>query len=33
MFRQQNGFVDPMEVPLTIGLSWVMKIKTDIFKK
>ena len=24
MFRQQNGLVDPMEMPLFIGLSWVV---------
>ena len=30
MFREQNGLVDPMEVPLPIGLSWVLRIKTDI---
>ena len=29
MFRKQNGLVDPTEVPLPIGLSWVTKIKTD----
>ena len=34
MFPQQNGLVDPMEMPFFIGLSWVMKIKADIvFKK
>ena len=32
MFQEQNGLVDPMEVPLPIGLSWVTKIKTDIKK-
>ena len=32
MFRQQNGLVDPTEVPLPIGLSWVTKIKTDIIR-
>ena len=31
MFRQQNGLADHTEVPLPIGLSWVMKIKTDIY--
>ena len=30
---QLNGLVNPMEVPLPIGLSWAMKIKTDILKK
>ena len=30
MFPQQNGLVDPMEMPFFIGLSWVMKIKADI---
>ena len=30
MFRQQNGLVDPMEVPLPIDLSWEMKFKTNI---
>ena len=29
MFQQQKGLVDPTEVPLPIGLSWVMKFKTD----
>ena len=29
MFQQQNGLVDPTEVPLPIGLSWVTKSKTD----
>ena len=33
MFRQQKGLVDPMEVPLSVGLSWVMRLKTDIYKK
>ena len=33
MFLQQNGLVDPMEVPLPIGLSWVTRLKTDIYKK
>ena len=28
MFRQQNGLVDPKEVPLSIGQSEVTKIKT-----
>ena len=32
MFRQQNGLVDPMEFPLPISLSWVIKIKTDLQK-
>ena len=32
MFLQQNGLVDPMEVPLSIGLSWVTRVKTDIKK-
>ena len=29
MFQQQKGLVDPTEVPLPIGLSWVMKFKID----
>ena len=33
MFLQQNGLVDPKEVPLPIGLSWVTRLKTDIKKK
>ena len=33
MFLQQNGLVDPMEVPLPIGLSWVTRLKTDILTK
>ena len=33
MFLQQNGLVDPKEVPLPIGLSWVTRLKTDINKK
>ena len=33
MFRHENGLVYPMEVPLPSGLSWVIKIKTDICKK
>jgi hypothetical protein len=33
MFRQQNGLVDPKEVPPPIGLSWVTRMKTDIIKK
>ena len=32
MFQQQNGLVDPKEVPLVIGLSFVTKLKTDIKK-
>ena len=33
MFPQQNGLVDPTEVPLPIGLSWVTKMKTGIIKQ
>ena len=33
MFQQQNCLVDPKEVPLLIGQSYVMKFKTDHTKK
>ena len=33
MFLQQNGLVDPKEVPPPIGLSWVTRLKTEIKKK
>ena len=32
MFRQQNVLIDPTEVPLPIGVSWVTKFKTDIYE-
>ena len=31
MSRQQNGLVDPTEVPLPIGLFRVMIIKSDMY--
>ena len=33
MFHQQNGFVDPIKVPLPIGLSLMTRFKTDIKTK
>ena len=32
MFQQQNGLIDPKEVPFSIGRSSVTEIETDIKK-
>ena len=33
MFRQKNGLVGLTEVLLPIGLPWVSRIKTDMYKE